>query len=213
MNRSPRELRRSLHLMLLADVAPGGSLPVDTVAAALRGGVTALQLRAKGASAAAVLGWARDLLPRCRAAGVPLLVNDRPDLALAAGADGAHVGPHDLPPGDARRVLGPEPILGVSARDPERVATAEGAGADYLGVGALRATRTKPEATPLGLSGIEALVNRTPLPVVAVGGVLPEDAAALRRLGAAGMAVLGGILDADDPEAAARAYREAWERG
>lgn len=213
MNRAPGVLRSSLRLMLLADVAPDGPLPVEAVVAALRGGVTAVQLRAKGAAAAAVLGWARDLLPRCRAAGVPLLVNDRPDLALAAGADGVHVGPRDLPPGAARRVLGPEPILGVSARDPERVAAAEGAGADYLGVGALRATRSKPEAPPLGPAGIEALLRRTRLPVVAVGGVLPADAPALRRIGAAGMAVLGGILGTGDPEAAARAYREAWERG
>lgn len=212
MTPEPEPRPDPLVLMLLTDVAPGGGLPLEAVEAALRGGVTSVQLRAKTAPAGAMLAMAQDLLPRCRRAGVPLLIDDRPDVALAAGADGVHVGPRDLPPEAARRVLG-SGLLGVSARDPERAAAAERAAADYLGVGALRATRTKPEAPPLGLAGIAFLAAHTRIPVVAVGGVRPADLPALRRAGAAGVAVLSGILGDEDPEAAARAYREAWERG
>jgi thiamine-phosphate pyrophosphorylase len=153
----------------------------------------------------------REVLDLCRAEGVPLLINDRPDVALGAGADGAHVGPGDLPPLSARRILG-EGLLGVSARTVERVRLAETAGADYLGVGALRGSVTKPEAVPLGLGGIAALLRSTSLPAVVIGGVQPADVPILRGEGAAGVAVLSGIMNAPDPEAAARAYREAWER-
>jgi len=202
----------AFRLLLLADVPPGSPLPLEPVTAALRGGVTAVQLRAKSAPSGTLEHHAQELLGLCREAGVPLLINDRPDVALAVNAAGAHVGPSDLPPEAARRVLGPR-ILGVSARDPERVAAAARAGADYLGVGALRTTGSKPEAPALGLDGIEAIARSTGIPVVAVGGVRPDDLPALKRAGAAGVAVLSGILNAPDPEAAARRYRDAWDRG
>ncbi len=198
--------------MVLADRVPeaadGG---LGRVRAALRGGATLVQARAKNASAKELLAWTRDLLPVCGEFGAPLLVNDRPDVALAAGASGAHVGPDDLPPAAARRVLG-DLALGVSARTEDRVRAGEAAGAAYLGIGAFRATGTKTEAVAIGLEGIRRLIALTPVPVVAVGGIRPGDLPELRRAGAAGVAVISGILAAEDPERAARAYSEAWER-
>ena len=130
-------------------------------------------------------------------------------MALAAGADGVHVGPGDLPPTVAREVIG-DLGLGVSARTRERVEEAEDAGADYLGAGALRASPTKPEAVVLGVEGVARLAASTSTPVVAVGGVLPGRLRRASPEGLAGVAVLRGILDAPDPENAARAYTEAW---
>ncbi len=200
----------ALRLVVIVDLAPDGLVPLDRVRAALRGGATLLQARGKGCAARDLLAGCRLLLPLCRRAGVPLFVNDRPDVALAAGADGAHVGPEDLPPEAARRVLGGRG-LGVSARTPERARLAEAAGASYLGVGALRATGSKQDAIPIGLEGIGAVIAATRLPVVAIGGVRPEDAAPLKRIGAGGIAVVSGVMGAEDPERAARAYREAWD--
>lgn len=196
-------------LILIAGPDEKGRLDLDRIAAAFRGGVTLLQLRAKGAASGELLGMAREVLPLCRRAAVPLFINDRPDVALAAGADGVHLGPEDLPPAAAREVIG-DLGLGVSARTPDRVREAEAARADYLGTGAVRASSSKPEAPVLGPDGVARIVASTSLPVVAVGGVLPGDCPGLRRRGAAGVAVLRGILDAPDPENAARAYTEAW---
>jgi thiamine-phosphate pyrophosphorylase len=198
-------------LVVVADLSPDGRLDLGRVTGALRGGASAVQVRGKGATARALLDAARAALPLCREAGVPLFVNDRPDVALAAGADGAQVGPNDLPPEAARRVLG-SLLLGVSARTPERITAAERARADLLGCGALRASGTKPEAGVIGPEGIAAMAAVTSIPVLAIGGVRPEDAPALRAIGVAGMAVASGVFGASDPERAARAYREAWER-
>jgi thiamine-phosphate pyrophosphorylase len=207
-----RLARASLRLMVLADRDPdAGDGGLDRVRAALAGGATLVQARAKRASAAELLDWTRRLAPLCRESGALLIVNDRPDVARAAGADGAHVGPDDLPPAEARTVLG-DLVLGVSARTEDRLRAAEAARADYLGVGALRATGTKTEAVAIGLEGIRRLVAATATPVVAVGGIRPGDLPAVREAGAAGVAVVSGILGAADPEAAARAYSEAWER-
>jgi len=201
----------SLRLVVLIEVGSDGGWDAGRLSAVLRGGATLVQLRGKRASARALLEAAEGALGICRPAGVPLLVNDRPDVARAAGADGAHVGPDDLPPAPARRILG-ERILGVSARTADRVRLAEEGRADYVGTGALRPSRTKPEAAVLGPEAVAELVRSTHLPVVVVGGVKPEDAPRIRAMGAAGMAVSSGILAAPDPEQAARAYRTAWDR-
>ena len=201
----------SLRLIVIVDLPEDGDPPLDRVRAALRGGATLVQARGKRCSALALLAACRLLSPLCREARVPLFVNDRPDIAAAAGADGTHVGPDDLPPEAARVVLGAR-ALGVSARSLDRVRLAEAAGASYLGVGALRATGSKIEATPIGLDGIRAMVAATRLPVVAIGGVRPEDVAALKQIGVHGVAVVSGVMSAEDPERAARAYFEAWDR-
>jgi thiamine-phosphate pyrophosphorylase len=200
----------SLRLVLVADLVPGEATPVASVTAAIRGGTSLVQLRGKAVGDRDLLVAARELLGLCRRSGVPLVINDRPDLALVSEADGAHVGPEDLPPLAARRVLGHK-VLGVSARTLDRLRSAEQARADYVGVGALRSTTTKPDAKVLGLEGMRSLIDATRLPVVAIGGVLPRDVPALKRAGAAGIAVMSGVLASPDPERAARAYAGAWE--
>lgn len=200
----------SLRLIVVAGLEPDGSPPLERVAAAIRGGAGLIQLRGKSVPDRVLVEAARRLLPLCREAGIPMFVNDRPDIALAVRADGAHVGPDDLPPLEARRVL--EILgLGVSARTADRLRRAEEAGATYVGAGALRASATKPSAPVLGLAGIAELAASTSLPVVAVGGVRPEDVADLKAAGVAGAAAAAAVLDDPDPEAAARRFIAAWE--
>jgi thiamine-phosphate pyrophosphorylase len=203
--------RALLRLLVIADLGPEGRPPdPGRVRAACRGGATLIELRGKGADARDLFAAAVLLRPVCREHGVPLLVNDRPDVARTAEADGCHVGPQDLPPARARVVLG-RGILGVSARTVERARAAARDTADYLGTGALRATPSKTDAVVIGWEGVEAIVRAVSLPVVVLGGVLPEDGPRLKAAGAAGIAVLRGVLGDPDPEAAARRYRTAWE--
>jgi thiamine-phosphate pyrophosphorylase len=173
--------------------------------AAERGGVTSVQLRLKRAPARELVALARELVGALQ---VPVLVNDRPDVALAAGAAGVHLGPEDLPVALVRAVVPPGFLVGASAGSPEEAEAA--AGADYWGVGPWRATGTKTDAgTPLGAEGfrrIVALGGGTPC--IAIGGVRPGDVRAVREAGGVGVAVVSGILGADDVEAAARRYAE-----
>lgn len=209
-------LRRALRLYLIADtsLASDAALP-DAVDAALRGGVTLVQLRAEGRSTLDQLRLARALRERCRPHGVPLVVNDRADIALAAEADGIHVGHigvEDLPPDDARRILGPEAIVGVSLDTAAEARAAERSGASYVSGGPVYATRTKPDAgAPAGPALVTLLRAATALPVVAIGGIAAAHVPALIRAGASGVCVAAGILRAEDPEAAARAYRASLE--
>jgi thiamine-phosphate diphosphorylase len=208
---TPKLTPSSLRLLVLVDLPPTGDPPRERVRSAIRGGATLVQLRGKQVGSGVLWEAARELGELCREKGVPLFVNDRPDVARSAGADGVHVGPDDLPPHLARQIIG-SGGLGVSARTPDRVVAAESARADYVGAGALRSTGTKALARVIGIEGIRSLAAGTSLPVVAIGGVRPEDAAALKRAGAAGMAVLSGIMEQDDPERAARLYSLAWAR-
>ena len=179
---------------------------VALAVAAERGGVTSVQLRLKRASAREQAAAARALVGALR---VPLLVNDRPDVALAAGAAGVHLGPEDLPVALVRRVVPPGFIVGASAGLPEEADAA--LGADYWGVGPWRSTATKADAgDALGAEGFSRIVARAgDTPCIAIGGVRPEDVVAVRAAGGAGVAVVSGILAADDVEAAARRYAAA----
>jgi thiamine-phosphate pyrophosphorylase len=199
----------TLDLVVLVDLIPAEELDLARLEAVLAGGATVIQLRGKEVSAGRLHGEARRAHPLCRAAGVPLFVNDRADIALAAGTEGVHLGPEDLSP-VVVRTFAPDLLLGVSARTPDRVALAERAGAAYLGVGAFRASRSKTGAVVIGPEGIAGIAGSTRIPVVAIGGLRPGDAPAVRGAGAAGMAVLSGIMEAEDPESATRRYREAW---
>src|SRR5574337_1499730 len=178
--------------------------PVEVARAAERGGVTALQLRLKAASSRELVALGRALVAALR---IPVLVNDRPDVARAAGAAGVHLGPDDVPVAGARLVLGPAAVIGASVGGVTEVAG--GAGADYWGVGPWRATETKPDAgVALGVAGFRAVVGLAGgRPCVAIGGVRPEDVPLIRAAGGAGVAVVSGILRAEDIAAAARAYR------
>jgi len=189
----------------------------EVVADAVDGGVTVVQLRAKRASA-------RDLIDQSVAlshviAGrATFVVDDRVDVALAArdaGArvDGVHLGQSDVPPRTARRLLGAHALIGWTANTAAHLAAAAAMPAhtlDYLGVGVIRPTATKPDhPEPLGIDGFAALAAATPLPCVAIGGVRLEDVGPLRRAGAAGVAVVSAICAAEDPGATARAFAAA----
>lgn len=185
---------------------------LDIVRAAIRGGATVVQLREKAASTRAMIELGQALLEITRAAGIPLIVNDRVDVALAIGAEGVHVGQDDMPAAMARRLIGPDRILGVSARTVEEAIQAERDGADYLGAGDVFGTPTKPDAgPPIGVEGLRQIVRAVSIPVVAIGGVTPQNASAAIGAGAVGVAVISAVVGAPDPEAAARQLREVVE--
>jgi len=193
----------SVYLVTDRVLARGRAL-VDVVLAAVRGGVTVVQLRDKDASARETLELGRALLTRLRPLGVPLLINDRVDLALALGADGVHVGQSDLPPEVARRLLGPEALVGLSITGPEDLPTLDPSVVDYAGVGPLFPTASKADATPaLGLEGFARLRRLLPVPVVAIGGITSANASAVIAAGADGVSVVSAICSAEDCESAA----------
>jgi thiamine-phosphate pyrophosphorylase len=203
----------SLYLVADADCAAGRDLAA-VVEAAVEGGVTVVQLRAKSLNKAAVLALASDLARRLAAKGVPLLVNDHPDVAKACGAAGVHLGQDDMPVAFARRLLGPGATIGVSVNRPEEARRAELEGADYVGAGPAYATSTK--ETPLAVLGPEglALIKRaTVLPVVAIGGISAANAAEMARAGANGVAVVSAILGAPDARRAAADLLRAFRGG
>ncbi len=197
-------------LYVITDRAAALGRPLEeVVAAAIRGGATVVQLRDKDSSAGALVATGRLLLPVTRLAGVPLIVNDRVDVAMAIGADGVHLGQDDLPAAEARRLLGPGAILGVSASSVEEAVAAESAGADYLGVGSVFATGTKPDAgAPIGPGALSPIRAAVRIPVVAIGGVTGSNAAAAVRAGADGIAVVAAVMGAPDVEEAARTLVE-----
>ena len=177
--------------------------------AAVRGGVTLVQLRDKHAGGRALLETARALKSVLDPLGVPLLVNDRVDVAHAAGA-GCHVGQSDLPAAAARAILGPDAILGVSLDDPEQARAVDPALVDYVAHGPFAATATKADAGgAVGAEGLAAARRLTGLPLVAIGGIDARNAAAAVRVGADGIAVVSAIMAAADPEAASRELRAA----
>lgn len=192
---------------------PLAPLPVmDQARAAARGGAWAVQLRDKTATDAELVPLARALGAELRALGVRLIVNDRLEVALAAKADGLHLGQGDGDPVAARARLGPGRLLGLSIETEAQCAAIPPGVVDYVGAGPVRATATKPDhAPPLGLAGLARIAARSPVPVIAIGGLGPGDASALRRAGAAGMAVVSAVMHAPDPEAATRALLREWE--
>lgn len=211
-------VRQAVRLYLLADtgLVHAQALP-GVVAAALAGGVTLVQLRDKQMTTIALLELARSLAALCHDRDVPFVVNDRVDVALAAESDGAHVGhigQEDLPPADARRLLGPAPILGVSVGSADEALTATTQGASYVSAGPMFATSTKANAGPAaGLPLLRAVRGATGLPLVVIGGITAEPVSALIAAGADGVCVGSAILRANDPAAAARAFVAALERG
>ncbi len=195
-------LAERLSLIVLTDEAQArGRSLVEVVRAALRGGAPAVQLRSKNATAREMVELARTLLAETQPTGALLFVNDRVDVALAAGADGAHLGDDDLPLTAARRIVPSGFLLGRSVETPEQARMAERGGADYLGAGPVFATASKPDAgTPIGLEGLRRVAGAVRIPVVAIGGIDHQNAAAVRSAGAAGIAVIRAIMQAEDPE-------------
>lgn len=184
---------------------------VDALEAALRGGVDVFQLRDKSGDDETVLAKAAVARRLCDAAGAILILNDRPDLAVAAGADGVHVGQDDTAPGEARAVVGPDALVGLSTHSPEQVAAAGAAGVDYVGVGPVFATPTKAGREPVGLALVRHAARHAQVPFFAIGGIEAGNVAEVVAAGARRVAVVRAIAEADDPEAAARTLRAATE--
>lgn len=196
-----------LYVILDPRFAEGRPL-AEVAAEAIAGGATLLQLRDKEATSRTLLAKAEAILARARPAGVPLIVNDRVDIAWAAGADGVHLGPDDLPPRQARALLGPERLIGVSAGTVEEAQAAAAEGADYLGTGAVYGTQSKADAgAAVGPARLTAVKAAAGLPVVAIGGVHVENAAEAIAHGADGVAVITAVVGRPDIVAAARQLR------
>jgi thiamine-phosphate diphosphorylase len=192
-------------LYAIVDPLDTGRTPADLAAALLAGGARLLQLRLPEASARDLLEAARAIVPVARRSGATFLVNDRPDVARAAGADGVHLGQDDLPVAAARQVLGPTAIVGLSTHDPEQARAAVAAGADYIGVGPIFTTTTKADALPArGLELLRTVRALVPVPIVAIGGITPETAVTVRAAGADAVAMIAGLVRTPDPAATVR---------
>lgn len=193
-------------LYVITDRAIGRGRPLeDLVAAAVLGGATAIQFRDKTQPARAMLEAGRRLMEITRPAGVSLIVNDRVDVALALDADGVHVGGDDIPVAEARRILGPRKIVGASAATVAEARQAEADGADYVGVGSIFPTASKPDAgEAIGTAALGPIKAAVAIPVVAIGGIDHSNAGDAIRAGADGIAVISAVMGADDAEEAAR---------
>jgi thiamine-phosphate pyrophosphorylase len=187
-----------------------GRSSIDIALAAVAGGATMVQLREKDLATCAFIEEARALRERLAPLGVPLVINDRADVALAVGADGLHVGQDDMPYAMARALL-PGKIIGLSITALDQLDAADARAADYLGVGPIFAQATKADAAPpLGLEGLRAARRLTNRPLMAIGGVTAANAAALRAAGADGLAIVSAIVAANDPQAATQEIAAAF---
>lgn len=185
----------------------------ESIEKAVRGGCTLVQLREKDLSSRAFYETAVSVRECTARLGVPLIINDRVDIALAVDADGVHVGQDDLPANIVRDIIGPDKIVGVSASTMEEALASVAAGADYLGIGAMFATGTKTDAhltTMLELAKIRAAVW---LPIVVIGGINSENAYGFAQLGVDGLAVVSAIIAQPDIENAARNMKERFLQG
>ncbi len=203
----------TLYLVIGPDDVPGRSVAAVT-AAAVAGGVTLVQLRDKTAPDAEMAELARSLQEILAPRSLPLIINDRIEVARDVGAAGVHLGIDDQPAVEAREALGPEAIIGVSAGTQEEADLVDPGVVDYVGTGAVYATATKADAgAAIGLDGLIQLRRRLALPMVAIGGIGLSTAAAVAATGVEGIAVVSAICGAVDPEAAARDLRGAVDRG
>lgn len=182
---------------------------IDFVTACIRGGVDIVQLRDKELDARPLLARAEALAAACRAAGVPFILNDRPDLALACGADGVHVGQDDAPPSVARRILGDGAIVGFSTHAADQLAGAAGQPVDYVSAGPVNATPTKPGRPGVGLDYLAHAAERSPFPFFVTGGVTPETIPEMAAAGATRFVVVRYLTQSNDPEGSAKRLTQA----
>jgi thiamine-phosphate pyrophosphorylase len=196
-------------LYLVTDRDLAGTRPLDELVwAAVRGGATVVQLREKECTTREFIQLAREIKEFLQSRGVPLIINDRVDVALAAGADGVHVGKSDMDYRDARRLMGDEALVGLSVETPDQAERAEGLDADYLGVSPIFPTPTKTDTTTeWGIAGLARLRKQSRHRLVAIGGINAGNATPVLQAGADGIAVVSAICAAPDPEAAARELR------
>ncbi|WP_411883914.1 thiamine phosphate synthase [Polaromonas sp. YR568] len=204
----------TLRLYLVTDQALMRGRPLaDVVAAAVQGGVSCVQLREKQLGTREFLAQALILKALLTPQGIPLVINDRIDIALACGADGVHLGQNDLPADEARKLLPPGVFIGWSVESMEDVQQSAALPVDYLGVSPIFATPTKTDTKdPWGLEGLAVVRAATPLPLVAIGGIHASNARAVLRAGADGLAVVSALCAADDPWAAATTLRSLCDK-
>jgi thiamine-phosphate pyrophosphorylase len=220
---SRRAKLQASRLYLVCDCEPGSHELPETVRAAVRGGVDVVQLREKHLGDEELVAVAHALARLCRDIGALLIVNDRPTVALESGADGVHVGQDDMPVGEVRELLGDELLVGLSTHSPEQIDAAtrwsepavDGAipaRPDYIGVGPVHETPTKPGRPAVGLEPVRYAAAHATLPFFAIGGIDLANVATVRAAGASRIAVLRAIAEAPDPERAARRFREALDQ-
>ncbi|WP_085521135.1 thiamine phosphate synthase [Tuberibacillus sp. Marseille-P3662] len=181
---------------------------LKTTESLCRGGVTLVQLRDKTGDGAAFYDKARKIKSITDRFCVPLIINDRVDIALAVDADGVHVGQEDIPAGVVRRLIGDDKLLGVSAKTLEEAGQAETDGADYLGAGSVFPTSTKSDAESLSLHELETITHKVDLPVVAIGGIQQQNLQQLRHTHINGVAVVSALYQKDNPEHVAREWKQ-----
>ena len=174
----------------------------------LKAGVSCVQLREKNASDKEILQEAALLKPVCECYHVPLIINDRPDLAQKSGASGVHVGLSDMGIQKARQLLGPDFIIGGSAHNVEEALAAQEAGADYIGCGAVFGSTTKTNVTQLPVETLKAICQAVKIPVIAIGGVTADNLHLLAGTGISGAAVISGLFKSDNKADAARRFLE-----
>ena len=182
------------------------------VEAALKGGVTCVQLREKELDQAEFLQEAKELCALCRRYGVPFIVNDNVDIAVACKADGIHVGQEDMAAGEVRRRAGEDMILGVSVHTAEEARQAVRDGADYLGIGAVFPTSTKTDAKPMTKETLQAICDAVEIPVVAIGGINRDNLLYLAGSGVDGVALVSAVFSAEDIEGTCRGLRVLSEK-
>lgn len=197
-------------LMLVTDHCSDVDAFCTIVEKALQAGVTVLQLREKTATTRDFYQLALRIKPIARQYNVPLLINDRLDIALAVDADGVHVGQEDLPVAVVRRLIGPDKILGATAATVAAAQTAEREGADYIGSGAMFPTLTKPGKQVLSLNVLAQIKQAVQVPVVAIGGITADNLLTLKITGVDGLAVVSAIIDSADPAAATQEILSRW---
>lgn len=197
-----------LRLYAVTDRAWVGKLTLpQQVEAALKGGATCVQLREKNLADSSILAEAREISALCKQYRVPFILNDNVALAAQCGADGVHLGQEDMDPAEARRILGPDAIIGVSAHNVVEAKAAVAAGADYLGCGAMFATTTKTNVTALPKETLRAICAAVGVPVVAIGGISKQNLLSLAHCGEAGVALVSAIFAAEDIEEECRELR------
>lgn len=197
-----------LRLYAVTDRAWVGKLTLpQQVEAALKGGATCVQLREKNLADSSILAEAREISALCKQYRVPFILNDNVALAAQCGADGVHLGQEDMDPAEARRILGPDAIIGVSAHNVAEAKAAVAAGADYLGCGAMFATTTKTNVTALPKETLRAICAAVSVPVVAIGGISKQNLLSLAHCGEAGVALVSAIFAAEDIEKECRELR------
>lgn len=201
-----------LRLYAVTDRAWVGKLTLpQQVEAALKGGATCVQLREKNLADSSILEEAREISALCKQYRVPFILNDNVALAAQCGADGVHLGQEDMDPAQARRILGPDAIIGVSAHNVAEAKAAVAAGADYLGCGAMFATTTKTNVTALPKETLRAICAAVGVPVVAIGGISKQNLLSLAHCGEAGVALVSAIFAAEDIEKECRELRRLAE--